>query len=60
MANVKTVREHQNLYGSKPIKAKGDEYELPDNLAKTLSDAGLVEAVKAKPAQAEGPKTVKP
>jgi hypothetical protein len=61
MARVRTVREHQNLYGDKPGKEVGDEYELPDNLAESLTAAGLVEPVgeepeapttKAKPAKA--------
>lgn len=45
MARVRTVREHQNLYGDKPAKAVGDEYELPDNLVSGLVGAGLVEDV---------------
>lgn len=42
MARVRTVREHQSLYGDKPAKEIGDEYELPDNLVGSLVGAGLV------------------
>ena len=45
VARVRTVREHQNLYGDKPAKAVGDEYDLPDNLVDSLSGAKLVERV---------------
>lgn len=45
---VKALREHRNNYGSEPVKTKDTEYELPDNMAKTLVAAGLVAEVKAK------------
>jgi len=47
MARVRTVRGHQNLYGDKPNKAAGDEYDLPDNLVGSLVGAGLIEAADA-------------
>lgn len=40
---VKTRVEHGNGYGDKYLKAKGDEYEVPDVHAKPLIAAGLVE-----------------
>lgn len=49
MARVRVVRQHQNLYGEEPIKAVGDEYELPDNLAEGLIAAGLAEVPAEKP-----------
>lgn len=47
MVKVRSVREHTNAYGEKLTKAKGDEYDLPEKLVKTLADAGLVEEAKA-------------
>lgn len=51
---VKAIREHNNTYGvaqGGPVrKAEGTEYELPDAMAKTLIEAGLVEPVKEKAA----------
>jgi hypothetical protein len=55
MAMVRVVREHTNMYGDKPKKAEGDTYELPDNMAKTLSDAGLVEKMTKEEATAVEP-----
>jgi hypothetical protein len=40
---VRVLREHVNMYGDKAKKSEGDTYELADNMAKTLADAGLVE-----------------
>ena len=57
MVRVRAVREHNNVYGDKVRKAKGDEYDLPENLVETLINAGLVEEVKGK---AEKPKADKP
>ena len=49
---VKALREHSNSYGvaqGGPVKkAKGAEYDLPDNVAAGLIAAGLVEEVKTK------------
>lgn len=45
MAKVKTLKAHNNGYGKKFIKAKGDEYEHPDPDA--LIDAKLIELVDA-------------
>jgi hypothetical protein len=44
---VEAIREHQNFYGDKPHKAVGAKYEMPDNTAKVLIDAGLVKEIKA-------------
>lgn len=49
MARVRVVRDHQNLYGEKPAKAVGDEYEVPDNLVPILASAGLAEEVVDEP-----------
>lgn len=52
---VKAVREHSNVYGvangAKRKKSVGTEYDLPDNMAKTLIDAGLVAKVEEKKAK---------
>lgn len=45
MARVRAVREHQNLYGEKPPKVVGDEYDVPDSQADALVAAKLVEIV---------------
>lgn len=45
---VKAIREHVNMAGSTPKKSVGTEYEISDNLAKTLIAAGLVEEVAEK------------
>lgn len=58
---VKSVREHQNIYGvadgAPTKKTVGTEYTLAGNHAETLIAAGLVEEVKAdksaKPAAAK-------
>lgn len=50
MIKVKAVREHQNLYGDKPKKTVGTEYEAPDNMVPVLVSAGLVEEVSAEAA----------
>lgn len=39
---VKTVNPHNNGYGEKFEKAKGDVYSLPDKAAQTLIKARLV------------------
>ena len=57
VVRVRAVREHNNVYGDKVRKAQGDEYDLPDNLVETLTNAGLVEKVKGK---ADKPKADKP
>ena len=44
---VEAVREHQNAYGEKINKTVGAKYELPDNSAQVLIDAGLVKEVKS-------------
>lgn len=49
---VRVLREHSNAYGAKPVKSKGDEYELPDNAGQTLVDLGWVEEPK-EPAKAK-------
>lgn len=43
---VKTRVEHGNGYGDKYLKAKGDEYEVPDVHAGPLIAAKLVAEVK--------------
>lgn len=47
MVKVRSIREHTNFYGDKPRKVEGMEYELPDNMVKTLVEARLVEEVAA-------------
>lgn len=47
---VKTLIPHNNGYGDKFEKAKGDEYEIPSEDAAPLIDAGLVADVNGKPA----------
>jgi hypothetical protein len=45
---VKAIREHQNFYGDKPLKAVGAKYEIgSESTAKALIRAGLVEEAKA-------------
>jgi len=43
---VKALKPHNNGYGDKFEKAKGDEYEMPDDHAKPLIAAKLVAEVK--------------
>lgn len=57
MIKVRSTREHNNTYGTKPKKTVDTEYDLPDNMVDTLVAAGLVEVVKGEPqAEAEGGK----
>lgn len=51
MVKVKALRPHDNSYGDKVHKAKDAEYELPDNMVGTLTDAGLVAVVEEKAAK---------
>lgn len=44
---VKALKPHNNGYGEKFTKAKGDTYEVPDGSAKMLIDKGFVEEVKS-------------
>lgn len=48
---VKTLIPHQNGWGDKFDKAKGDEYDLPEADAAGLIEEGLIEAVAEKPAK---------
>lgn len=49
---VKTIRPHGNSYGKTWQKAKGDGYEVSDNVGRSLVSAGYVEEVKEKAAPA--------
>lgn len=46
---VKTLFPHNNNFGAAFTKAEGDEYDLPDDVAATLVEVGLVEAVATAP-----------
>lgn len=46
---VKTLFPHSNNFGAAFTKAEGDEYDLPDDVAATLVEVGLVEAVATAP-----------
>jgi hypothetical protein len=50
---VESIREHVNTYGNKPKKTVGTEYDLPENMAATLIDAGLVKEVAEKAPKAK-------
>lgn len=45
---VRTIHKHGNGHGDVYEKSPGKQYELPDNEAEGLIDAGLVEKVKEK------------
>ena len=49
---VKTIMPHGNPWGEEYLKPEGAVYEVPDDQAQVLIDAGLVKAVKAKPSTA--------
>lgn len=51
---VETLIAHMNGYGPAFEKAVGDQYEIPDEHAGPLIDAGLAVAVEAAPAPALG------
>jgi hypothetical protein len=45
MVMVRSLREHSNAYGDSAKKAEGKEYDLPENLVRTLVSVGLVEKI---------------
>lgn len=57
---VKALKPHNNGYGDKFEKAKGDEYEIPDDHAGPLIAAGLVEDVNARPPRPARRRAAKP
>lgn len=57
---VKALKPHNNGYGAKFEKAKGDEYEMPDDHAAPLIAAGLVEDVNARPPRPPRRRATKP
>ena len=46
---VKTLFPHSNNFGAAFAKAEGDKYDLPDDVAATLVEVGLVEAAATAP-----------
>lgn len=48
---VITLKPHYNSYGSSYEKARGAEYEVPDDQSSSLIIAGLVEEVDPSPAK---------
>jgi hypothetical protein len=42
---VKTIAPHENDYGDKHAKTKGDTYDVPENVGQSLIAEGYVEPV---------------